>query len=100
LHQDLKLDEIAAIAQLSLYHFIRLFKQSLGITPYQYILQHRIEKAKYLLTHSELNIAEIAAQTGFCDQSHFTRHFKRMTGVTPKQVMETRFNAKHNQRSQ
>jgi AraC family transcriptional regulator len=90
LHQDLKLDEIAAIAQLSPYHFLRLFKQSMGITPHQYILQGRLNQAKYLLQQSELSIAEIAAQTGFCDQSHLTRYCKRMIGVTPRQLLQSR----------
>ncbi|MBD2463187.1 helix-turn-helix transcriptional regulator [Oscillatoria sp. FACHB-1407] len=90
LHQDLRLDELAAIAQLSPYHFIRLFKQSLGITPYQYILQCRLKQAKHLLQHSELSIIEIAHRTGFCDQSHLTRYFKRILGVTPKQLLQSR----------
>ncbi|HEY9663648.1 MAG TPA: AraC family transcriptional regulator, partial [Allocoleopsis sp.] len=86
LHQELKLENIAAIAQISPYHFLRLFKQRLGITPHQYILQCRIERAKYLLQHSKLNIADIAIQSGFCDQSHLNRYFKRIVGVTPKQL--------------
>lgn len=100
LHQDLKLDQIAAIAQLSPYHFLRLFKQSLGITPHQYILQQRLDKAKYLLQHSELSIAEIAVRTGFCDQSHLTRHFKRILGITPKQLLQTQFVSNIAERSQ
>jgi AraC family transcriptional regulator len=90
LHQDLKLDELAAIAQLSPYHFLRLFKQSIGITPHQYILQCRLNHAKNLLQHSHLSIAEIAIRTGFCDQSHLTRHFKRIMGMTPKQLWRSR----------
>ncbi len=90
LHQDLKLDRIAAIAQLSPYHFLRLFKRSMGITPHQYILQCRLKQAKYLLQHSELSLVEIAIQTGFCDQSHLTRYFKRCMGVTPKQLLQLR----------
>ena len=88
LHQDVKLIELAAIAQMSPYHFLRLFKQSMGVTPHQYILQRRIEKAKCLLQHGELSIAEVAARVGFCDQSHFTRYFKRIVGVTPKQLLQ------------
>lgn len=88
LQQDLKLDELAAIAQISPYHFLRLFKQSLGATPHQYILQCRIEKAKLLLQQSQLSIAEIANQVGFCDQSHLTRCFKQSLGVTPKQFQQ------------
>jgi AraC family transcriptional regulator len=85
LHQDLRLSEIAAIAQMSPYHFLRLFKQSTSLTPHQYILQRRIEQSKLLLHHSELSIAQIASQVGFADQSHFTRCFKRTMGVTPRQ---------------
>ncbi len=88
LHQNLTLTEIAAIAQISPYHFLRLFKQSMGVTPHQYILQRRIDKAKYLLRHSKLSIVNIALCAGFCDQSHMTRCFKRMLGVTPKQFLQ------------
>ncbi|MBD1919522.1 helix-turn-helix transcriptional regulator [Microcoleus sp. FACHB-831] len=89
LDQDLKLVELSAIAQLSPYYFLRLFKQRTGITPHQYILQRRIEKAKHLLKYSELSIADIAALTGFSDQSHLTRCFKRIVGITPKQLLQT-----------
>ena len=87
LHHDIKLIELAVIAQMSLYHFLRLFNQSMGVTPHQYILQRRIEKAKYLLQHTTLSIAEIAVSVGFCDQSHLTRYFKRIVGVTPKKYL-------------
>jgi AraC family transcriptional regulator len=87
LHQDLKLNELAAIVQLSPYYFLRLFKQQVGITPHQYILQCRIDKAKSLLQHTNLSIAAIALKVGFCDQSHFTRYFKRVVGVTPMQFL-------------
>jgi AraC family transcriptional regulator len=90
LHEDLKLIELAAIAQISPYHFLRLFKQSMGLTPHQYILQRRIDKAKYLLRQSELSIADIAFRVGFCDQSHLTRCFKRLLGMTPKQFLSVR----------
>ncbi|MBL1175209.1 helix-turn-helix domain-containing protein [Pantanalinema sp. GBBB05] len=97
LHQDLKLAELAAIAQLSPYHFLRLFKQSIGITPHQYILQCRLNQAKHLLHHTELSIVEIATQTGFCDQSHLTRYFKRCMGVTPKQLLQLRSGTRRSQ---
>jgi AraC family transcriptional regulator len=97
LHQNLQLNEIAAIAQLSPYHFLRLFKQSMGITPHQYILQCRLNQAKHLLQHSNLSIVEIAIRTGFCDQSHLTRHFKRYVGMTPKQLLGSRSDAQRSQ---
>lgn len=88
LHEDLKLTEIAALAQINPYHFLRLFKQSIGVTPHQYILQSRINQAKYLLQLGDLSIADIAFSVGFCDQSHLTRCFKRILGVTPKQFLQ------------
>lgn len=81
--RDLTLVELGAIAQLSPYHFARLFKQSTGTTPHQYVLQCRIQRAQHLLRHSSLSLAEIAISVGFCDQSHLTRCFKRLVGVTP-----------------
>jgi AraC family transcriptional regulator len=82
---DLKLTELSSIAQISPYHFLRLFKKSVGITPHQYILQQRIDRAKYLLKSSNLDISEIAFRVGFCDSSHLTRCFKSILGKTPSQ---------------
>ena len=86
LDRNLKIVELARLAQISPYHFIRLFRKSLGQTPYQYILQRRIEKGKGLLQHSQLSTEEIAASLGFCDRSHFAKYIKRFTGLTPKQL--------------
>jgi AraC family transcriptional regulator len=83
--QDLSVETMAALIQLSPYHFSRLFKQSTGLSPYQYILRCRIDRAKQLLQQRQLPIVEIAAQVGFFSQSHFYRHFKRMVGMTPRQ---------------
>ncbi len=83
---NLKVIELAAIAQISPYHFIRLFKKATNQTPHQYILQRRIEKGKYLLQHTQLSAEEIAAMVGFGDRSHFAKYLKRLTGLTPKQL--------------
>jgi len=59
-------------------HFASLFKQSIGLTPHQYVIQCRVEAAKHLLRQGELTIAEIADSLGFAHQSHFNHHFKRL----------------------
>ena len=84
LDQDLALAELAAIAQLSPNYFTRLFKQSTGFTPHQYVIQQRVQRAKRLLHEGKLAIADIAIEVGFAHQSHLNRHFKRWVGVTPK----------------
>lgn len=86
LDRNLKIVELAAIAQISPYHFIRLFRKSLGQTPHQYILQRRIEKGKSLLQQTQLSVEDIAVSLGFCDRSHFAKYIKRFTGLTPKQL--------------
>lgn len=77
------LGEIAGLAQLSVFQLIRAFRRELAMTPYRLVLELRIEYAKHLLTQGA-SIADAALGAGFADQSHFTRHFKRSTGVTPK----------------
>ncbi|MBE9054360.1 helix-turn-helix transcriptional regulator [Nostocales cyanobacterium LEGE 11386] len=87
LAQDLTLAELAAIAQVSPNYFATQFKHSVGIAPHQYVIQQRIERAKLLMTTGKDSIAEISGSVGFADQSHFTRHFKRLVGVTPKRFL-------------
>ncbi|GAB4466490.1 MAG: hypothetical protein OHK0037_22190 [Elainellaceae cyanobacterium] len=86
LEQPLHLAELAAVAGMSQYHFCRLFKQSIGVAPYQYVLQQRMEKAKELLQQEKYTIAEISLLVGCADQSRFAKHFKRHFGITPSGV--------------
>ena len=84
LDRDLSLKELGNVVQMSPYYFSRLFKETTGITPRQYIICRRIERAKKLLQQRKISIAEVAKEVGFVDQSHLHRHFKRLVGVTPK----------------
>jgi AraC family transcriptional regulator len=81
--ESLSLAEIANELNMSQYHFSRLFKQSMGISPYQYVMRLRIERAEYLLRTTSLTVAEIAKQTGFSNQNQLTIQFRKFTGVTP-----------------
>ncbi len=84
LAEDLRLEQIAQTTGLSPYHFARLFKRSTGLAPHQYLIRRRVDRARELLLSTNLEIADIATQAGFCDQSHLTTHFKRIYGVTPR----------------
>lgn len=89
LFEDLSIEQLADQAYLSPFHFARLFKQTLGMSPHQYVLQNRIERAKRLIAKSPyLNLTEIGLSVGFFDQSHFSKSFKRVTGTTPKVFLE------------
>ncbi|NCJ07922.1 helix-turn-helix domain-containing protein [Synechococcales cyanobacterium C] len=84
LASNLQLSDLAASVGLSQFHFSRLFKQSIGVTPYQYILRQRIERAKQLLKTTKLSVMEIALLCGFSSHSHLGKLFRQHTGVTPK----------------
>lgn len=83
LERELSLSELAAIAQLSQYHFCRIFKASIGLSPHQYLIQQRVERAKLLLQQGDMTVGTVAMACGFTHQSHLNRHFKRLTGITP-----------------
>ena len=84
LDREIRVADLASIADLSRYYFASLFKRSTGVTPYQYILMQRVEKAKRLLRQKELSLSEIALACGFANQNHFIRRFRQLKGVTPK----------------
>lgn len=86
LAEDISLQAIASELGMSQYYFARLFKQSTGYSPYQYLIKCRIERAQELLKQNQ-QITNVALQVGFASQSQFGRHFKRLTGVTPKQFL-------------
>ena len=88
LHADLTVSGIAQVADMSADHFTKLFKESTGQSPYQYVVEARVRKAKELLTTGKFTISEAAHRVGFVDQSHLTRHFKRIFGLPPKRLLE------------
>lgn len=81
--QQLTLSELAKIAGLSVHHFARMFKQTLGVAPYRYVLQRRVERAKLMLRTARASLVDISLSAGFYSQSHFTSTFGRMVGATP-----------------
>jgi AraC family transcriptional regulator len=84
LAQDLSILDLATLTGMSESHFSRSFKQSVGIAPYQYLMQQRVERAKQLLKKRSIAISTIALDCGFANQTHLTKVFRQMTGMTPK----------------
>jgi len=83
--EDITVEELAARAGLSQYHFIRTFKKETGFTPHEYIVNTRIATAKYLLKNTRLSVKDICFSTGFSCESVFCGAFKRHQGMTPAQ---------------
>ena len=84
LSDEIRLETLASIAGMSRHHFSELFRSSTGVSPYQYVIGQRVERGKRMLRDTDLSILEIGLATGFADQSHFTKIFRRVTRVTPR----------------
>jgi AraC family transcriptional regulator len=95
LQTDIGLDELASLVHLSSYHFGRLFKQTVGLSPYQYLLQLKIEFAKKLIVEKSGPLGDIAYQLNFSDQAHFSNAFRKATGVSPRQYMQSHSNRQY-----
>lgn len=80
---ELDAETLAGLAGLSVPHFNRLFRKVLRLSPMDYVLSLRVQEAQRLLATTHLSLAEVAAATGFCDQSHFTKRFRKVVGMTP-----------------
>jgi AraC-like DNA-binding protein len=83
LDKNLQVATLADAAGYSAFHFARAFKESEGMTPHDYLIQRRIERAQALLTKTELSVSEVARASGFSDQSHLARHFRQQLGLSP-----------------
>lgn len=83
LDRKITLDKLASIAGVGKFYFCRLFKSSLGLTPYKYVLQQRISRAKKLLTYTDIPICDVALDCGFSSQSHLAKHFRSAIDTSP-----------------
>jgi AraC family transcriptional regulator len=88
LDEKLSLESIALELNLSVHYFCELFTQSTGIPPYKYVLQQRVDRAQQLLKNSQKSLSEIALDCGFADQSHLSRHFTKLTRISPKKYRD------------
>ncbi len=83
LEDDIGLDDLAAVAGLSVFHFTRMFANRIGMPPHRYLGQMRLERAKTLLALGRISIAEISGACCFSSQPNFSRAFRRATGTSP-----------------
>lgn len=84
LDQTITVDQLASEAGMSASHFSRVFKETLGSTPMQFVMAYRIEQAIKKMNDAGRPLGDIALACGFADQAHFTRSFKQVTGQTPR----------------
>ena len=91
--QNVSIDELTQLTGLNRAYLIRLFRRTVGIPPYAWLLQVRIERAKKLLARGD-SIVDAALETGFADQSHLTRYFRNMLGITPGQFVKGHYRSR------
>jgi AraC family transcriptional regulator len=82
--QRISVEALARLANLSVCYFVRAFKQSVGVTPHDYLIRKRVERTMELLSGTDLSLSEIALAAGFADQSHCARRFREHVGMSPR----------------
>jgi len=83
-NQRIKVATLAKLANLSTWYFVRAFKQSVGVTPHDYLTRRRLEHTKELLSGTNMPLSQIALAAGFADQSHCARRFRQHIGMSPR----------------
>jgi AraC family transcriptional regulator len=84
-HLEITLDDLAQVSDMSRFHFARLFRSSMGVTPHRYVMDQRLQAAKALLRLDTRSVSEIAIESGFTNAGHFARVFRRYVGVSPSE---------------
>lgn len=82
--QRISVEALAKQANLSVCYFVRAFKQSVGVTPHDYLIRRRVERTMELLSGTDMSLSEIALAAGFADQSHCARRFRQHVGMSPR----------------
>jgi transcriptional regulator GlxA family with amidase domain len=82
--QRISVELLAGLAKLSVRYFVRAFKQSMDVTPHDYLMRQRVERTKELLADADMPLSEIALLAGFADQSHLARRFRQHVGMSPR----------------
>ena len=88
LEGDLSLEDLAAVANMSKFHFAKSFRQAMGIAPHQYLVKLRVEKARKLLAEKKMSVEEVANRVGYADKGHFAAQFRKIVGISPNQYRE------------
>jgi len=87
LDEPMNITTLAKVSSRSPFHFTRMFARSVGITPYQYVVRLRLQRALQLIREGRMGLAHVAATTGFADHAHMSRWFRRVYGVSPSRVV-------------
>ena len=85
---DLSLEEMAELAEISKAHFCQMFRKSTGQSPHQFVLRHRVERAKEMLRVAQTRVLDVAVACGFKSQQHFARVFRRVCGTSPTEYRQ------------